>query len=221
MARLGWPEGTDLLAVDHAEEMIQNVWPGFPGPGEGAMLADWMEMSLPADSRDLVIGDGCFSVLRHPDQHRHLVQTAHDVLRPWGRLAFRNFVRPETPESPADVYDAVMSGQISNFHAFKLRLLMAVQPDSYAGVVTGDVWVSWHTDGPRPEEMAARLGWPLEQIATIDAYRDQDTVYCFPTLAELRGVVEERFEVLECTTQSYELGERCPTLVTAPRNHAP
>ncbi|MBW1880853.1 MAG: class I SAM-dependent methyltransferase [Deltaproteobacteria bacterium] len=217
MAKLSWPEGTDLLAVDRSAEMIQKVWPGYPGPGEGTLLADWMEMSLPADSRDLVIGDGCFNVLSHPEQHQTLMRVAHETLRPSGRLAFRAFVRPEAPEQPADVYRAVMNGEIGNFHAFKLRLLMAVQPSSEAGVVTGDVWKSWLADGPRPEDLASRLGWPLAQITTIEAYRDQDTVLCFPTLAELRGVAEERFEELGCEVPPYELGERCPTLVLAPR----
>jgi SAM-dependent methyltransferase len=180
--------------------------------------ADWLDMALPPRSRDLVVSDGCFGVLRYPDQYHRVLRKVHEVLRPQGRFAFRVFARPAHPEEPADVYRALLSGAIGSFHAFKLRLLMAVQRDSRAGVAVGDVWQSWHRDGPATADLAAVRGWPIEQIETIEAYRGLDNVYTFPTLAELRSVIEEEgYDEIGCTWQRYELGERCPTLVLARR----
>lgn len=213
MARLAWPGGTELLAVDHAEEMLRSVWPGFDGPGPGTLLADWMDMGLPAGSRDVVVSDGCFSVLRL-SVYPELVRSVRSVLAPGGVFAFRTFVRPEVGEAPEHVYAAALAGSIGSFHDLKLRLLMAVQPDSEQGVVTGEVWEHLATRGPDRDALAAATGWPREQIDTIDAYRGQDTLYTFPLLSEVRATLEVGgFVVHACTTEGYDLAERCPTLV--------
>lgn len=218
MARLGWPQGTDLLAVDRSREMIARVWPGFPTPGGGALCADWRALPLAERSRDLVLGDGVFTVLAYPEDYRALAASLRRVLGPDGLFAFRTFVRPDRDERPAAVCDAAMDGEVDSFHAFKLRLLMSLQPDTATGVRTGDVWACWASDGPGAEELVDRSGWPREQIATIEAYRGRDTVYSFPTLEELRSLLaEEGFEEVERFRPTYELGARCPTLVWARR----
>jgi SAM-dependent methyltransferase len=221
IARLAWPEGTDLLAVDRSEAMIRLVWPGFPRPGLGALQSEWLDLDLPAGSRDLVLGDGCFNLLRYPDAHAALLRTVRALLSPRGRFAFRTFVRPEASETPAEVYRAALAGEIAGFHAFKLRLLMAHQRDPRAGVPVREVWRSFAAHVPDPEALSARLGWPAPQIATIASYRESEAVHVFPSLYELRAACAAAgFRELSCTTGPYELGERCPTLVLAPRGGA-
>lgn len=218
LARLDWPAGTDLLAVDRSLGMIEGVWPGFPAAGEGAMCADWDALPLAERSRDLVLGDGVFAVLPYPGGHRDLIASLRRVLRADGLFAFRTFVRPESVERPEEVFGAAMAGEIGTFHAFKLRLLMSLQPDTRTGVRTGDAWAHWASEGPAADELAGRSGWPRSQIDTIEAYRGRETVYHFPTLGELRALLtEEGLEEIDCYRPAYELGERCPTLVFAPR----
>lgn len=214
MAGLAWPTGTRLLAVDRAPEMIDRVWPGHPGPGQGALLADWLHVELPAAAFDLMVSDGCFGVLPTPAEHEALMGRARDWLAPHGRFAFRVFVRPDPTPSPADVLGRAMVGGFASFHAFKLALLFAVQGDA-DGVRTGDVHDVWSA-GPGPERLAHATGWPDAQIRTIDAYRGQDTVYAFPTEAMMRErLARTGLSVVSVHHGDYPMADRCPTFVTA------
>lgn len=212
MARLNWPNGTELLAVDKSQNMIDKVWPGYPNPGEGVLCANWLDLPLENKSRDLVVSDGPFGVLRYPHEYSGVLKQLHRILKPGGFFAFRIFVRPEKNENAADIYQAAMDKTIGNFHVFKLRLLMAMQPDSASGVRTGDVFDKWKKNGPGSKTLSETCGWPVEQVETIEAYRGQEDVYCFPTLAEIQDILDNsNFEILDITQPSYELGERCPT----------
>jgi hypothetical protein len=187
------------------------VW---PGPRDAVVQADWLAMPVRPAFFDLVASDGCFGVIAHPRDHRMLLETVASILRDAGRFVFRVFVRPERSEAPAAVYADALSGRIASFHAFKLRLLMAMQPHSDAGVCTGEVWSEFTSHAPPREHLAAAAGWPIELIATIDAYRGQPTRYCFPTLEELRTLLRDsELDELSCIVPDYELGARCPTLV--------
>lgn len=217
MARLNWPAGTDLLAVDHSQRMIDEVWPGYPSPGEGVLCANWLDLALKKHSRNIVVSDGPFGVLRYPFEYQKLLQSLRDILQPEGFFAFRIFTSPEIKEEPKDIFDAVLSGNIGNFHVFKLRLLMAMQPDSSSGVRIGDVWDEWVENGPQAEALSKQCGWPIEQIQTIEAYKGQKDIYCFPTLKEILEILDTGgFKIVSCTHPTYELGERCPTLVCKP-----
>ncbi|MFT4562060.1 MAG: hypothetical protein ACI9BW_001803 [Gammaproteobacteria bacterium] len=214
MATLPWPQGSELLAVDCSQSMIDTVWPGFPRPGEGVLRANWLNLPLQQRSRNLVLSDGPFGVLCGPSEYEGLLHNIRRILMPGGLFTFRVFLQAEVKEEPDAVYRAVMDGEINGFHTFKLRLLMAHQPDDQSGVRVGDVWSSWATDGPGADALAECCGWPLAQIETINAYRDQDSIYTFPTLQQLRAqMLVEGFSEVSCSRPTYELGERCPTLV--------
>lgn len=206
MAGLAWPPGARLLAVDKAPAMIARVWPGFPGPEQGAVCADWLEVPLEDRAWDLIVSDGCFTVL--PD-HGALLDRVARWLAPDGRFVVRTFVRGED-ERPAEVF--ARATQMASFHELKLRLLMAVQGDAPT-VRTGDVWRVWE-DGPGDVALAAATGWPLAQIATIDAYRGQDTIYAFPTEAALTAAMARAGLTVHAVHRpGYPLGDRCPTFV--------
>ncbi|WP_234571199.1 class I SAM-dependent methyltransferase [Rhodohalobacter sp. 614A] len=213
MARLKWPDETDLLAVDKSQHMIDSVWPGYPNPGEGVLCGNWLDLPLEKHSRDLAVSDGPFGVLRFPHEYYDVLKQLKRVLTTDGIFVFRIFARPEKEEKASEIYEAALNGNIGNFHVFKLRLLMAMQPDSRAGVRTGDVWEEWEHNGPGSKTLSDKCGWPVEQINTIEAYRGQNDIYSFPTLQEILAILDESgFEILRCTEPAYELGERCPTL---------
>lgn len=209
LARLAWPAGTDLVAVDKSAEMIAAVWPGFPSPGRGALLADWLALPLPPHSRDVAIGDGSLNCVGGADEHRRLLESVARVLVPGGRFALRMFARPERRETVAEVFADARHGRIRSFHGFKMRLLVACQGDGCDRVRVGDVWTAFREHAP--EDFGARAGWSAETVATIDAYRDKDTVYSFPSSSEMRALLEGLgFRLRSVSFGSYELGERCP-----------
>jgi hypothetical protein len=211
-----WPHGTRLVAVDHTQAMIRDVWPGGRR-GFTALCAEWTDPPLPPGSQDVIVGDGCFSLLVTRDEYRATVQAMRRVIRAHGLFLMRFFIRPDVPETVAGVVADLWHGRIGNFHVFKWRLAMALHGRLDEGVRLADIWDAWHAAVADPVQLASRLGWPLRAVQTIDAYRDVQTRYTFPTLAEARAVMAEAFEEFACWFPGYELGERCPTLAFRPR----
>jgi hypothetical protein len=81
-----------------------------------------------------------------------------------------------------------------------------------------DVWAHVQTRAGSLERVARQAGWSIDEVATLDAYRDQAAIYWFPTLAEIRAVLDANFVEEHCCRPAYELGDRCPTLLLTPRS---
>ena len=210
--KMDWPAGTRMTAVDGSPIMIQKVWPGYPGPGQGAICANWHNLRLPEASVDIVLGDGCFTVITLP-RGRELLRSVTRVLSHEGILVARFFVRPERTERPEAVMADLLAGRIGSFDAFKWRLVMAHYDKKKGGVHLQQVWDFWHNTGLDAGSLAKRLDCLPESVATIDLYQGIDDYYSFPTLAQLRSVLEEECAVITCYIPSYELGERCPIYI--------
>lgn len=213
---MAWPRPTRLVAVDRSLPMIRHVWSLHSHNEAQAVCADWRSMPLPDRSCHIAIGDGCLSLLDFPNGYHAALNSIRHVLDPEGLFVMRFFVRPSTAENPAQVFKDLEAGRIGNFHVFKWRLAMALHPDTGQGVRLGDIWDAWNAAVPAPEKLAAKLGWPLGSIATIQVYRGVDTRYTFPTLEEVRDIVGTYFAEQTCHFPTYELGDRCPTLSFRP-----
>lgn len=211
IARMRWPRGTHLVAVDHSLPMIAGVWPAGETPGS-AVCGDWMRLPLADASRDVLIGDGCFSIFTGRECYRALATELRRVAAPGAFLLMRYFIRPEKAEAVRDVVDDLWQKRIGNFHVFKWRLAMALHGTLEEGVRLADIWNAWHAAAPEPAKLADHLGWPHAVVNTIHNYRGVDTRYSFPTLAEARALTGD-FEEVAIHVPCYELGERCPTLV--------
>jgi hypothetical protein len=216
IALMQWPPGTRLVAIDHNEAMIREIWPGEK-LGYTAQCAEWSRPPLPPGSQDIIVGDGCFSLLVNRAEYRATAHAMRRVIRRHGLFLMRFFIRPDVAEPVAGVVDDLWQARIGNFHAFKWRLAMALHGSLDEGVRLADIWDAWHAAVPEPAQLVSRLGWPVPAVLTIDAYRDVQTRYTFPTLAEARAVLAEGFEETACWFPGYELGERCPTLAFRPR----
>jgi SAM-dependent methyltransferase len=204
-----WPAGTELLALDRSAGMIEHVW-----PRKGLVArSDWLKLALPDASRDVVIGDNPFTRHRYPDGHRAMLASIRRVLAPRGLLVLRYFCRAEADETPGRVFGELREGKIGNFHIFKWRLAMALQPGVSEGVAWGAVWDAWNAAVRDPEAVVRGLGWKPEVLRTIEVNRGSTDRVTFPTLAELKAVLEERFEVVRLVIPDYEMGERCPIVV--------
>ncbi|MFO1515104.1 MAG: class I SAM-dependent methyltransferase [Verrucomicrobiota bacterium] len=215
LARLLWPTGSNVLAVDRSREMIQHIWPGHPSPGQGGLCSDWLNLPLADQSRDLVLGDGPFTQLSFPDGYQSVAHSIRRVLAANGRVIIRFFTRPEVAEAPEAVFADLGNGRIRSFHAFKLRLAMALQERVEQGVQLQTIWNYW-ADAVSPSELTNRLGWRPEVISTMENYRGLAVRYTFPTLDELRRVLNPYLTESKCLVPEYELGERCPILTFRP-----
>ncbi len=214
LTRMSWPQQTRLLALDRNREMVQMVWPRrYLSLPAVAVCSDWRALPIRDANVHVVVGDGCYSQLESAECYQEVSAEVCRVLRPGGHFVMRFFVRPDPAESTAEVFADLASGRIGNFHILKLRLAMALNDRVDVGVQLGDIWEAWNAEGLNAELLSRQLNWPRAAISTIDAYRDLETRYTFPTLQELRARLSNHFVELACHIQGYELGERCPTLL--------
>lgn len=204
IATMRWPAGTSLVAVDRSEAMIGAVFPA--GAGQ-AIAGEWLALPCGDASIDWAIGDGCASTLAFPTEYHRFAAELGRVLAPGGELVLRLFALPDAPESLADVARDLAAKRIASFHALKWRIAMAIQPaDRNVRVV--EIWRAFEQLVPD----RGALAWSDETIATIDAYRESDVAYSFPTLDEARAALAGFVETAR-HVPGYELGDRCPTLV--------
>jgi len=217
LAVMHWPSGTRLLAIDRCQDMIQKVWPRCPAPAT-VVCADWRTLPVSDATVDVVLGDGCYTQLENPEAYKAVSAEVMRALKPTGRFIMRFFVQPDRAESPEAVFTDLENGRIGNFHILKWRLAMSLQECFAVGVRLGDIWEAWHAEGIDADALSQRMNWPLNAVASIDAYRNVDTRYTFPTLAELRACLSDYFAERSCFFPDYELGDRCPTLTLSPRS---
>lgn len=199
-----------LTALDNSADMIRALWPQH----RRAVLGDWLDMPFEEAAFDHVIGDGCPVLLNHPLQHQRLFAEAARVLRPGGRLVLRIFVGAEQPESPEQVCDMALAGEIRSFHVFKWRLSMALAthaPDYTFPIA--ETLAAFERLLPDRRRLAAATGWPRQDIATLDFYRGSTARYSYPPLSALRRIIPLELHEIAMHQGNYELAERCPILV--------
>ncbi|MEE8171436.1 MAG: methyltransferase domain-containing protein [Alphaproteobacteria bacterium] len=213
IAAMDWPQGTRLLAVDRSIDMIEYAW-ARPDMAEASVVCgDWFHLPLADNSRDIIVGDGCLAMLDYSKGFREVLESLSRVLTPGGLFSHRFFLRPKQGETVDAVFDDLRAGKIGNFHTFKWRLAMSIHDSVEDGVRLGDIWNVWHAAVPDPALLSERINWPMETITTIDAYRDMDTRFTFPTLEEARRAFATSFTELDRYVPEYECGERFQTLL--------
>jgi SAM-dependent methyltransferase len=215
IATMAWPFRTELTGMDHVEAMVRIVWPGDVPGVRHAVVGDWLHPGLPAGSQDVVIGDGGFGFFDPPTQ-RALARSMQTLLRPGGLFLYRHWAGIEDREPLDRVVRDARSGSIGNFHVFKWRVAMALQPDSRAGVRLHDIWQAC-TDARLDTARLPQPGWSARATGTIRFYRDRDARLYFPTLDEFREMLSGDFERIEVEFGTYELAERCPVLIARRR----
>ncbi|HET6361318.1 MAG TPA: class I SAM-dependent methyltransferase [Gemmatimonadota bacterium] len=212
-------EGTRVIAVDRSRDMIRAVWPGPLHRGDAAICGDWRRLPLSDRSVDVVLSDGCLSTLPFPGGYMEACAELRRVLATDGRCVARCFVQAETPEPLADVLRDLADGRVKGFHAFKWRLAMALQANAEQGVVLAEVWDTLQASEPDLAALSRRVGWSIETVRTINAYRGVAARYTFPTLDALSRLFSEAgFAILDVIHPAYELSERCPSLILGPGN---
>ncbi|MDO8788355.1 MAG: class I SAM-dependent methyltransferase [Sulfuritalea sp.] len=221
IAEAHWPQEVELVAVERVPAMIDAAWPGDTDRRQ-AMCGNWLHAPFPDESFDLVIGDGCLTVIDFPDGLSRLLASVHRCLRCDGYLMLRLFCRPDIAETPDVVLAALHSGGIGSFHAFKWRLAMAVQGIADAPDVAVDaVWQEWNAARIDARELAEERGWLPAQVGTIEFYRGSPARYNFMRFDDtIRHLHRAGFDLVATRTGSYELAERCPHVLLRKRQGA-
>jgi hypothetical protein len=210
---ISWPANCSLTAVDSSRAMLIQRWRAPPGIKSAAIQGLWEQLPVPRKSSDLVLADGSLSASPNARGVAEVLCELAAVLSPGGRIVTRVFIRQETEPTPGEVIDAMRRGEYGNFHVFKFRLLMALHNSPTEGVLLNAVYQTVCDAIPDRAAVARKLGWPLESVNTIDAYKDVSGRYFFPCLAQFRELMGTDLRELDCLVPTYEMGERCPTLV--------
>jgi len=206
--------GKTMRAVDSSPSMISASWKAST-PFREAVVGSWFDLPLASRSVDAVIGDGSLNVVGTSAERLSMLREMARVLRPDGRAAIRVFAGPSRREDVAAIKDDVHVGQIDGFHAFKWRIAMALAgPEPDYRIRVTEIRDAIEDLFPDRAELSAVTGWRLEEIGTIDAYKNSDAIYSFATAARLVHEAEDFFEDVRLVPSgSYFFAERCPILV--------
>jgi len=186
----------DMTAIDSDLGMIQNTQCDI-----AVAHADWLDMPFEDHTFDFVIGDGHLTNLLWPRDYKLLRAELARVLKPEGRIVFRAFLAPDVQET----VEEVLANPGDNFHAFKWRFAQALLLGGDPNIPVAGIHMAFERFVPD----RSVLPFPIEDINTIDVYKNATALYSFPTRAQLKEIFGEE---VSFTTGSYTLAERCPVI---------
>jgi hypothetical protein len=214
-ARLAWPRGTRLVALERNPDMIRHLWPGSTADEERIVQGDWRDPADPLGPFDVVLGDGSLSMLNYPEEYEDVCARLRSMTRAGGQWALRLYAGPAATETPEQVLDAATRGALSNINEFKLRLGMALCAARGAPrVAVADMWRAWNDWRHRHPALQRR--WSPELTATIEDYRDSPSAYSFPALEPVLELLRGFATIREVCFPEYGFGDHCPTVILEP-----
>ena len=210
--RLPWPEGTDFVAADCSQAMIDTVW---PGPRNAARCCDWLSLDFPEGSRDIVLCDGGLHLLSYPQEQKKLVRSLHRILATGGLCIFRLFAMPAEKETPEAVLCDLRNLKIKNTNTLRIRLLMALQDNPEEGVALGNVYRTLMEGIDDLKQFQAMIGWTEEDTRPFHNFRGLQYRYHMLRLEQVMDMFSADpggFRVHRICIPSYALGDSFPTI---------
>lgn len=206
--------GQELTAVDWSEKMLSHIWLG-DSDTRRAILSTWWEIPPLSPKPTAVVGDASMTCLVWPDLYSSVFSKLETLLADKARVVLRCFILPDKPEQISELRRDAMAGNIKGFHAFKLRLSMAVVGEADgANIAVKNILDGFNAHFPDRQELIAATGWHLDDMKEMDAYEQSDAVYSFPTRKELLSVIPTSFSNIHFhDSGTYEVAEHCPFLV--------
>jgi hypothetical protein len=205
---------TELIALDQNHSMVAHIWPGNT-PARSAVVGDWRNPNFLPASFSACVGDISLGALEFPHDTTLVCRRVVETLRPGGRFVCRVFLLPDVRESVNALRNAAMSGAIKNFHAFKIRLGMALVTDQSCPRVRVDtIFRTFTSLFDDRDELARATGWDRRHIDTIDFYNGSSAAFHYTTEKQLLSVMSQIFQHPHFVASgTYELAERSPLLV--------
>ena len=204
----------DLVSVDQSRDMIEHVWPGDT-ERRTVFHGSWEALDFPPASFNAALGDGSLNVLSYPDGHTNLYRELAKVLTPGSLFALRIYATPENCESAEELAEMAYAGAFESFHGFKFRLAMSITAArGEPNIPVQLVLATFNELFPDRAHLVSKSGWAIEDIETIDIYKDSPANYNFPTVAQFKGAVSQDFTISNIAPSGiYDLAERCPIMV--------
>ena len=204
----------DLVAVDRNLSMVANVWPGNTS-SRCAVVGDWRNSNFAPAVFSLCIGDGSLCGLKYPTEIAALFDELNRILKGNGRIVCRLYLSPDVAETISGLKESALSGAIGDFHAFKMRLAMALAArQREPQICVENILDAFDALFSDREELVRATGWSREQINTIDFYRGSTVLFNLPTKDQLLSVVSKACSKARLVSSGiYEMSERCPLLV--------
>ncbi len=216
-AGLAWPPGAWTLAIDISGGMLRRVWsPAAAGRRSGALRGDWLALPLRPGTASLAVGDGCFGVLRGPEEAAAMAREVRRVLHPQGRLLLRCFVRVPGGPTVDELFASLERGEVDRIGWFRWRVAMALQAAGETQVDRHRVWEVWRARVPDLEALAARTGLPADHVRRVQRWEGERTPLHFPTLEEVRAILLPAFRSLREASAGGAWGAHVQRLVLEP-----
>lgn len=216
---LDWPADTRLTALDNSAEMIAELWPGTSG---SAVLGSWTDAPLEAHSQDLILLDGGFGVLSHPEGQHALLGEIRRLLAPGGLFAVRLFAPVGRTGSLEAIGSDLGAGRVASLDALKLRLWGALHRDLQAGVRPRDVVEEIEAlAGGNIHRLASAFGWSPEHVNTLELHRQSDATYHLAGVDDLRYMLTTQpgLKLRSVAIPQHEFGESCPVVTVQNLHH--
>lgn len=204
---------TPLVAVDRNPEMIEALWSGDDAQRR-ALRGDWTELDSSIGPVACAVGDGSLNVMAFPHPQVRVLERLRALIPEHGGVILRVFARNPT-ETSESVSEVLGRPEISgSFHGFKWRLAMAMCNERGATLEVAELWERFTLGFPNRAALAARTGWSMAEIETVDVYAGSPEAYAFPTRDEFLELARGcGFRPRIREVGGYELAERCPLLV--------
>ena len=208
---LGWPEGAVVRALDASKEMIEAIW---PGPKGSAVLGSWTSAPIADASQDIIVCDGGFGTLSHPQGQRDLLCEIRRILVPGGVFVVRLFAPAGLTGSLADIAADLDAGSIASLDALKLRLWGVLQENLAKGVRPRDVVAAIEAMAGGLDRLASSQGWSADHVATLKLHRNSNAVYHLTDASGLIRMAQELtgFEPLSVESPDTPFGDCCPVV---------
>ncbi len=201
----------DVLAVDRDPKMIENVWPGDTNT-KMAVNAYW-ETFLPSKKFNGVIGDVALTILADKKRITSFNQKAFNMLNEGGTVAQRIFHKPSNPITRDMLIDMLSKPATINFNAFKWMLFMCYAEETHSKIKLRNILTLFNQICPVREFAARDTGWSMDDINTIELYKDSDWEVIVMSKKEWLETVPKNATNVKFTYQTdYDLCELCPIL---------
>lgn len=201
----------NVLAVDRDTKMIENVWPGDTET-KMAVHADW-ETFLPGKKFDGIIGDVAVTMLADKKRITSFNIKTFNMLNPGGIVAHRILHKPKEPITRDMLTEMLTKPATVNFNAFKWMMFMAYSNETHPKIKVKNILKFFNEICPVREFVARDTGWTMDQINTIDLYKESDWELIIMDKKEWLETVPKGATNVEFTyCDDYDLAELCPIL---------